>query len=137
MVEVIVRFRRVTTAFILAIAFSLGLAARPQEKPLTREQVINLVKHQFGDATGARSIQRRGIDFDPTPDFIESLKDAGASGVFIAALQKARHPGHAASKTLTRVQVLALLGGQVPSHRVAMLVAQRGIDFCARRGLSQ
>ena len=123
------RFRGVTTTFILALVCCCGLSARPQEKPLTQEQVINLVKHQFGDARGARSIERRGIDFDPTPEFIESLKDAGANDVFTAALQNARHPSHAASKTLSRVQVLALLGGQVPSHRVAMLVAQRGIDF--------
>lgn len=128
------RFRRVTTAFILALVCCCGLSARPQEKPLTQEQVINLVKHQFGDARGARSIERRGIDFDPTPDFIESLKDAGANDVFTAALQNARHPSHAASKTLTRVQVLALLGGQVPSHRVAMLVAERGIDFTPDKG---
>jgi hypothetical protein len=27
------------------------------------------------------------------------------------------------------VQVVALLAGQVPSHRVAMLVKERGLDF--------
>jgi hypothetical protein len=32
-------------------------------------------------------------------------------------------------KPLTQVQVISLLAGQVPSHRVAMLVNQRGIDF--------
>lgn len=123
------KFPRVPTAFILALAICTGLSAQPQERPLTQDQVVNLVKHQFGDQTGANSIKRRGIDFDPAPDFIESLKDAGASDVFIAALQNARHASHPASKTLTRVQVLALLGGQVPSHRVAMLVSERGIDF--------
>lgn len=123
------RFRGVTTTFILALVCCCGLSARPQEKPLTQEQVINLVKHQLGDATGARAIERRGIDFDPTPDLMESLRDAGASDVFTTALRNARHPSHAASKSLSRIQVLALLGGQVPSHRVAMLVAQRGIDF--------
>jgi hypothetical protein len=30
---------------------------------------------------------------------------------------------------LKQVQIFALLAGQVPSHRVAMLVKERGIDF--------
>ena len=30
---------------------------------------------------------------------------------------------------MNQVQVFALLAGQVPSHRVAMLVHERGIDF--------
>ena len=121
--------RRVTATLIFGLVFCLPLAARPQQSPLTRAQVINLVKNQFGDEAGARSIEKRGIDFEPSPDFLESLKDAGASDAFIQAVQKASHAGHPARPTLNQIQVLGLLGGQVPSHRVAMLVAERGIDF--------
>ena len=32
-------------------------------------------------------------------------------------------------KPLTQVQVLSLVAGEVPNHRVAMLVQDRGIDF--------
>jgi hypothetical protein len=34
-----------------------------------------------------------------------------------------------AKKPLNQVQVFALLAGGVPSHRVTMLVEERGIDF--------
>ena len=122
-------FKRIPATLVLTLALSLALSARPQQSPLTEEQVINLVKHQFGDTTGARSIEQRGIDFAPTPDFLQSLKDAGASDVFIQALQKAKSPSRSGKPALNQVQVLALLGGQVPSRRVAMLVAERGIDF--------
>jgi hypothetical protein len=36
---------------------------------------------------------------------------------------------YGAKKPLNQVQVITLLAGQVPSHRVAMLVHERGIDF--------
>lgn len=124
------KFRRVANLFILALAFCPAIPARPQQKPLTKEQVINLVKNQFGDKTGARSIKQRGIDFEPTPDFLESLKDAGANDEFIQALQDAKRASNpAAKKPLSQVQVLALLTGSVASHRVSMLVEDRGIDF--------
>lgn len=124
------KFRHVTYSLIILFAFGLVLSARPQQKPLTKEQVVNLVKNQFGDKSGARAIKQRGIDFEPTDDFIESLKDAGADSDFIEALQEAKHATKpAAKKPLTQTQILALLTGSVPSHRVSMLVADRGIDF--------
>jgi hypothetical protein len=33
------------------------------------------------------------------------------------------------NKPIDQIQVFALLAGQVPSHRVAMLVQESGIDF--------
>jgi tetratricopeptide (TPR) repeat protein len=55
---------------------------------------------------------------------------AGASEAFLKALRAARPPEPAsAKKPLNHVQVFALLVGQVPSHRVAMLVQERGIGF--------
>ncbi len=48
------------------------------------------------------------------------------------ALRAAKPPeaaGSAATKPLTQVQVLSLVAGEVPNHRVALLVQDRGIDF--------
>ena len=42
-------------------------------------------------------------------------------------------PAWAQQKPFSQVQVLALLAGQVPSHRVAMLVNKRGLDFEPRQ----
>jgi hypothetical protein len=106
-----------------------ALPPRAQQKPFTQEQVSNMVRDGFGDESGAKLIEQRGIDFAPAEDFIQSLKAAGASEAFLNALRAAKPPEPAsAKKPLNQVQVFALLAGQVPSHRVAMLVNERGID---------
>jgi tetratricopeptide (TPR) repeat protein len=89
-----------------------------------------MVRDGFGDESGVKLIEQRGIDFAPAEVFIQSLKAAGASEAFLKALRAAQPPEPAsAKKPLNQVQVFALLAGQVPSHRVAMLVQERGIDF--------
>ena len=89
-----------------------------------------MVRDGFGDESGAKLIEQRGIDFAPAEDFLQSLKAAGASEAFLEALRAAKPPEPAsAKKPLNQVQVFALLAAQVPSHRVAMLVQERGIDF--------
>ncbi len=145
-------------------------------KPFTQEQVVSMVRDGFGDESGGKLIEQRGIDFAPSEDFYQTLKAAGASEAFLNALRAAvaprlspagnvapgfspapadlaaslpRHGGvkpplrHAALKgasttagpsasaknPLNQVQVFALLAGQVPGHRVTMLVQERGIDF--------
>jgi hypothetical protein len=107
-----------------------ALPPRAQQKPFTQEQVSNMVRDGFGDESGARMIEQRGIDFAPAEDFYQTLKAAGASEAFLNALRAAKPPEPAsARKPLNQVQVFALLVGQVPSHRVSMLVEERGIDI--------
>jgi tetratricopeptide (TPR) repeat protein len=99
-------------------------------KPFTQDQVQGLVRSGLGDDSGAKLIEQRGTDFAPTEDFLQSLKAAGASEAFLKALRAAKPPEAAsAKKPLNQVQVFALLVGQVPSHRVTVLVEERGIDF--------
>jgi tetratricopeptide (TPR) repeat protein len=107
-----------------------ALPPRAQQKPFTQEQVVSMVRAGLGDESGARLIEQRGIDFAPSEDFVQTLKAAGASEAFLKALRPAKPPEPAsAKKPLNQVQVFALLVGQVSSHRVAMLVQERGIDF--------
>jgi tetratricopeptide (TPR) repeat protein len=99
-------------------------------KSFTQEQISNMVRAGLGDGSGAKLIEQRGIDFAPTEDLLQSLKAAGASEAFLKALRAAKPPEPAsAKKPLNQVQIIALLAGGVPSHRVAMLVKERGIDF--------
>ncbi len=117
---------------MLMIALILALPARAQQKPLTQDQVQGLVRDGLGDESGAKLIEQRGIDFAPAEDFLQSLTAAGASEAFLKALRAAKRPqppGGAAKKPLNQVQVFALLVGEVPSHRVIMLVQERGVDF--------
>jgi tetratricopeptide (TPR) repeat protein len=122
--------RPVVNILLLIIGMILTLSLRAQHKPFTEVQVSNMVRDGFGDESGAKLIEQRGIDFAPSEDFYQTLKAAGASAAFLKALRAAKPPEPAsAKKPLNQVQVFALLTGQVPSHRITMLVQERGIDF--------
>jgi hypothetical protein len=93
---------------------SPGIAGNPA-KPFTQEQVSNMMRDGFGDESGAKLIEQRGIDFAPAEDFCLTLKAAGASEAFLKALRAAKPPEPSrAKKPINQVQVFALLAGQVP-----------------------
>ena len=59
--------------FILAVSLSLvGRPAFPAQvnAPLTKDQVMDLVKFGMNSADLAKRIQGRGIDFEPTDDYL-------------------------------------------------------------------
>jgi len=116
--------------YVASAAAMPALPPRAQQKPFTQEQVVSMVRDEFGDESGAKLIEQRGIDFAPYEDSYQTLKAAGASEAFLNALRAAKPPEPAiAKKPLNQVQVFALLVGQVPSHRVSMLAKERGINF--------
>lgn len=122
----------ITTILIFGIVLTLPMSARAQQKPFTQDQVQGMVQSGLADETGAKAIDQRGIDFAPTEDFLQRLKAAGANEAFLAALRSAKQPqptSEESKKPLDRVQIILLLEGSVPDHRVAMLVQERGIDF--------
>jgi tetratricopeptide (TPR) repeat protein len=124
------RFRKTLTLSILATGLVFALSTWAQEQPYTQEQVSNMVRAGLGDDFGAKLIGERGITFMPTEDFLQSLKVAGAREAFLNALRAAKAPKPVSvKKPINQVQVFALLAAQVPSHRVAGLVTERGIDF--------
>ncbi|MGD1103978.1 MAG: hypothetical protein ABSA59_18160 [Terriglobia bacterium] len=115
--------------FLVLIMFLAVIAphALPQEAngPLGKDQVLDLVKFGLDSGELAKRIKEHGIDFEPTDDYLETLRKAGAQDAVIHALREVR------PKPLTREQVGQLVAGGVPSQRAAMLVKQRGIDFVA------
>jgi tetratricopeptide (TPR) repeat protein len=118
--------------FLLSFSLTLAIPSVAQQKPMTKDQVQGLVQNQLGDETGAKAIEQRGIDFEPTEDFIQSLRKAGANEAFIAAVRAGRpavRPAEGAKKPLSQFQVLSLLSSYVSSARIAQLVSERGIDF--------
>jgi hypothetical protein len=64
-----------------------ALPPRAQQQPFTQEQIVSMVRDGFGDESGAKLIDQRGIDFAPSEDFCQTLKAAGASEGFLAALR--------------------------------------------------
>jgi len=87
------------STLILLAAFFLTVPANAQQptKPFTQAQVQAMVRDGLGDETGAKALAQRGIDFAPTEDFIQSLKTAGASEAFIAALRRSMPPAFGAA----------------------------------------
>jgi hypothetical protein len=85
-----------------------------------------MVQAGLGDDSGTKLIEQRGIDFAPTDDLMQNLKTQGASDTFLKVLRVAKPPEPASGKKpINQAQVFALLAGQVPSHRVAMLAGWR------------
>ncbi len=93
-------------------------------KPFTQEQVSNMVRDGFGDESGAKLIEQRGIDFAPSEDFYQTLKAAGASEAFLNALRAAKPPA-TAKKPLNQEQIFALRvsAKSCADHRVATVAA--------------
>lgn len=116
------------TNFLLALPLILAFAGRPARppqaaKPLTQNQVMELVKAGMDSSVLAEKVKQLGIDFTLTEDYLQALRKAGAKDVLIEMLRSLR------PKPLTREQVLELVAGGVPSERAADLVKRHGIDF--------
>jgi len=69
----------------------LGMAATPQgtKKPLSKEQIMDLVSGSVPSARVAELVQENGIDFEPTEEYLASLREAGAEPVAIDAIRAA------------------------------------------------
>jgi hypothetical protein len=131
-------FKRLGWAVLFGGVLVAGLvpgklrAATPQasQAPLTKQQVLSLVRNQLGDEAGARAVKERGTDFVPTEDFLQALEAAGATQVFLQALRQAKHPESAAATEkgpLDAFQVVLLAVDGVSEQRIASLVKERGI----------
>jgi len=116
---------RLSVVFFVLIFATVALAQAPPgaQKPLGKNQIMDLVKAGMDSEELAKTVQERGIDFDLSDDYLEALRKAGAQDVLIKALRAFK------PRPLTKEQVLQLVVGGVASQRAAALVKQRGIDF--------
>ena len=116
-----------TSLLLLVFLALIVQSALPQQvnSPLSKDQILDLVKFGMDSAELAQRIRARGISFEPSDDDLASLRQAGAQESVIQALREAK------PKPLTREQVGKLVAGGIPSERAAALVKQHGIDFVA------
>ncbi len=79
------------TALLLLLAVA-GQPARPQEaaKPLSKNQVMELVKAGMDSAELAEKVKQLGIDFELTDDYLQALRKAGAQE---ASFRRCAPPG--------------------------------------------
>jgi len=115
------KLRILVVIILVAVAVCPALAQQPSQ-PLTKSQVMELVRFGMDSAELVKKIKDLGIDFEPTEDYLGALRKAGAQETVIQALREKPKP-------LTKEQVGRLVVGGVPNERAAALVKQRGIDF--------
>ena len=92
-------------------------------KPLTRTQVDDLVSSGLDSESLAKVVHERGIDFQPTDRYLETLRSQGAMQTLIDALRTAT------PDPLTKAQLLKSLAGNTPQDDLVAMVGRRGIDF--------
>ena len=63
------------------------LKALRTNKPLSQQQVSEMVRAGVGEDTGRANGHQRGLDFAPTESYIQSLKAAGAKDAFLKAVR--------------------------------------------------
>jgi formylglycine-generating enzyme required for sulfatase activity len=113
----------ILVVILLASALCFAQTPAANQKPLTRNQIIELLKAKMESADLAKAIQERGIDFEPTADDIVTLREAGAQDALLKVVRAAK------PRPLTRDRVLQLVVAGVPSPRAVMYIQQRGMDF--------
>jgi tetratricopeptide (TPR) repeat protein len=85
----VMRFR-VFASTISLLALSLAAAPRPVDQPLTKTQVIELLKASVSSSRVADLVREKGVDFEPSADDINTLRSIGANADLIDALAVTR-----------------------------------------------
>jgi len=96
---------------------------RPQcPLPQSDRDILVLAEHMSGEQI-VNTVQQCGIGFQPTDEYLQRLRSAGAKDDLIDALRTA------ATKPFSRDNLLQLLAGGGDSGQLGKGVQERGIDF--------
>ena len=77
----------------LVISLWLRSSARPMaRRPLSKDEVIELVKAGVTSRRIANLVDDRGIDFAPTDDFLDVLRAAGGDEALVESMRSAKQP---------------------------------------------
>jgi TonB family protein len=119
--------KRLLTLFLLAGCLA-GLAApQDQRPPLSQDEVQDMLKNATPSKKIVATIQRYGIDFPPTAEVLQQLRNLGADKFVLDALRQGYHAE--IPKPLSATQIRMLVGAETPSDNITGLVLTRGIDF--------
>ncbi|MGH9452542.1 MAG: hypothetical protein ACRD2O_01065, partial [Terriglobia bacterium] len=85
--------RRTTIVFAMfLLPAAWACAAQRPAKPLTQAQITGLVKGGVPSVRLVKLVERRGIGFLPTENYLASLRSAGAEEILLNALRAAHPP---------------------------------------------
>jgi len=81
-----------TCLLVILVAASIGLAQAPpaEKKPLDQIQVVALLAGGVPSHRVAMLVSERGISFEPTEDYLTTLKNVGADDVLLGAVRVAK-----------------------------------------------
>ena len=88
-----------------------------------------MVKFGLDSGELAKRIKERGIDFELTDDYVQSLRRAGAQDVVVQALVRSSALGQESGPPLANDQVMRLVKFGMDGTEVAKRIKERGVDF--------
>jgi len=117
------------TLILFLVTATLALMAAPQDRrrPLSKDEVQDLLNSSTPSKEIIATIERDGIAFEPTDAVLDEFRKAGADSALLTALRQAKHTE--IPKPLSDKEIRMLVAADAPSENIARLVVQRGIDF--------
>ncbi len=120
-------------ALILVVTAAAGLsrpagASQSTTRPLHRDQILKLVQNYVPSARLADLVRQRGIDFEPTEEYLAALEKAGGERVLLDALRAARAVKPQAADVGVGQQAVAQQGakaGSEPGHEAKSSAEQQ------------
>ena len=92
-------------------------------KPLGDKEIRMLLAADAPSTNIARLVRERGIDFRPTPEYLQEIQSEGAKDDLIATLRDAT------PRPFSKQEILQLLRARMDQGRIAQKVRIRAIDF--------
>ena len=92
-------------------------------KPLGDREILMMLAEDVPSESIVRTLQERGIDFQPSQEYLQGLRSQGAKDVLIDAL-RATVP-----RPFSKDELMQQLTARVDQDWIAQKVRQRGIDF--------
>jgi TonB family protein len=91
--------------------------------PLKDTEILILLAEDERSEKIINEVQRRGINFQPTDEYLQKLRSSGAKDEIIDALRVA------ATKPLSRDQLFQALASRQDTDKIKKSLQERGIDF--------
>lgn len=107
----------------LALVLLAGATLALAQKPLTKAEVDDLVLTKSDSQRVAKVLQERGVDFQPSETYLESLRSKGVKPEVLDALQTA------APDPLSKSAIVRLLKNGTSDRALAAAVQRRGLSF--------
>ena len=92
-------------------------------RPLGDREILMMLAEDVPSENIVRTVQARGIDFQPTGDYLEGLRSQGAKDVLIDTLRTA------VPRPFSKEELLQQLTARVDQEWIAQKIQQRAIDF--------